>query len=125
MFATAIRFQTGLIFQARLGAYQGNPAWGTTLVGSYLDCKYKIMVEVNGSGKHSSLLRYTITAVKSLIVRAPWVVLQNIIPKSYDLLIIIWARFCQLQIADLKDPVYSCTIAHLPNGTVHLCVIQT
>jgi hypothetical protein len=44
----------------------------STQVGASLACKYKIKVEVNGSGKFFSLINTaTITAMISFVVQAP------------------------------------------------------
>ncbi len=47
-----------LHFLKRSVPLQWSPAWGSTLDGSSLTCKYQVRVEVNGCGKHCSLLSY-------------------------------------------------------------------
>ncbi len=60
MFANPIPFYLSLIFadKARSEQLEESPVRGSTLLGSSHACKYKTWVEVNGSGKHSSLLQY-------------------------------------------------------------------
>ncbi len=61
MFATAIYFQVNLIFVSKAGSQplEWIPIWSYTVVGSSLASNYLTRVEVNGSGKHSSLLGYS------------------------------------------------------------------
>ncbi len=66
MFSTEIHFRPSLIFVGKVRTYQSLK--GSTLVCSNLVCKYYTRIEVNFSGKHSSLLQYTL---KSLVVFTP------------------------------------------------------
>ncbi len=60
MFATVIHFHPNLIFVGKAGAYQSGEHYENPLkrFPPCLAYKYKTRVDVNGSGKHSSLLRY-------------------------------------------------------------------
>jgi hypothetical protein len=61
VFATSIHFLLSLVFVAKAKSLplEWSPVRGSTLLGSSLLRKYHIRVEVNGSGKHSSLQRYS------------------------------------------------------------------
>ncbi len=58
-FGTSIHFDPSQIFMGKDKSLplERSPVRGSSLVGSSLACKYKARVKVNGSGKHSSLLR--------------------------------------------------------------------
>ncbi len=58
MFATAIHFYPSLIFSGKAKLTEWSLTRGSTLVGTSLCCKYQIRLEVNGSGKFSSLIWY-------------------------------------------------------------------
>ncbi len=59
MFATAICFHLSLICKVRSLPLEWVPSIrGSTLIGSFLARKYYTRLQVNSSGKHSSLLRY-------------------------------------------------------------------
>ncbi len=57
---------------------------GSTLEGSSLAYKYKTRVEVNVSGKHSSLLKCGKNYVKSFIVQAPGPKLINSFCRNFS-----------------------------------------
>jgi hypothetical protein len=52
VFVTNIYFD----FEGKAGAYQSGTPYQTVMIGSSLTCKYHTIFEVNGDGKHSSLL---------------------------------------------------------------------
>jgi hypothetical protein len=54
VFSTAIHFRPNLIFVGKARS----PLWDSTRVGSYLSRNCSTRSELNGSGKHSSLLQY-------------------------------------------------------------------
>jgi hypothetical protein len=87
VFATSINFHPSLIFADKAEAYQNVVSYNTHSNGKLnsLVRKYYTRVEVNGSGKHSSLLQYGNNyCQKKFNSTGPWLKKFNLIQEIMD-----------------------------------------